>query len=164
MTTRAIEDYRGEKREIACLGCYYREAGEDVPGHILSADLFHAHQDHEIPIPGFVILSTRRHIKSIDEFTDEEAREFIDLVRRIRRALREALGIERIYFIQEEDTPDHFHVWFLPRYEWMEDEARFGRKVSSARPVLEYAREHLKTPENLEAVETVVRKLRQALS
>jgi len=160
MPKRIIEDFTGVKKEIKCIGCAITEAGKNVSGYIIETDLFHAHQDYENPISGFVVLSTKRHIKSFDEFTDEEAAEFIALVRKIRKAQREVLGIEYVYFIQEEDTEDHFHMWFLPRYEWMNDVEKFGRKVSSARPVLQFAKTHMKTPENIVSVKEAAEKLR----
>lgn len=161
---RTIEDFTGVKKEVDCLGCAIVEAGKDVPGYVIETDFFHAHQDHEVPLSGFVILSSKRHIKSVDEFTDEEASDFIDLVRKIRSAQREVLGIDTVYFVQEEDTRDHFHLWFLPRYEWMNDAEKFGQKVSSARPVLAYARAHMKTPEIIAEVKESAEKLRKYLA
>lgn len=161
--TRIIEDFTGAKKEVKCIGCACSEAGKAVPGYVIETELFHAHQDQEVPIPGFVILSTKRHIDSIADFTDAEASEFIALARHIRQAQREVLGIENVYLIQEEDTEDHFHLWLLPRYEWMQDEAKFGRKVGSARNVLKYAEEQMKTPENIALVKESAEKLRDYL-
>ena len=161
MPKRIIEDFTGVKKEVECIGCTITEAGKDVSGYIIETDLFHAHQDYENPISGFVVLSTKRHIKSFDEFTDEEAAEFIVLVRKIRKVQREVLGIETVYFIQEEDTiGSHFHLWFLPRYDWMNDEARFGKKLNSAPPVLQYSKTHMKKPENIAKVKEAAEKLR----
>ena len=163
MSQRVIEDYQGKKHSVDCIGCFLSGLGKDVPGYVLVTENFHAHQDFEIPIPGFIILSTRRHIKSLEQFTDMEAAEFIQMLRKIRRAQQEVLGIETVYLIQEEDSKDHFHMWMLPRYPWMEDEKKFGRKVSSARPVLEYAAKFMKTSENIAKANEATEKLRQYL-
>src|SRR3990167_2432602 len=137
MPKRIIEDFTGAKKEMDCIGCAITEAGKDQPGHII----------------GF------------DEFTDEEAAEFIGLVREIRRAQRQVLGIETVYFIQEENNiGSHFHLWFLPRYEWMNDEAKFGKKLNSARPVLQFSKTHMKTPKNIAAVKEAAEKLRLYLN
>lgn len=162
--TRIIEDFTGTKKEVECIGCAITEEGKDVAGYVVETDLFHAHQDHEVPIPGFVILSTKRHIKSVDEFTDEEASDFIDLVRKIRKAQREVLGIGTAYLVQEEDTQDHFHLWLLPRYAWMNDVEKFGQKVGSARRVLQHAKTHMKTPEIIAEVKEAAEKLRKYLN
>ncbi|MDO8566316.1 MAG: diadenosine tetraphosphate hydrolase [Candidatus Moranbacteria bacterium] len=163
MLKRIAEDFTGVKREMECMGCWYNESGEDVPGLVLTTELFHCHQDYANPIPGFVILTPRRHIKSFDEFTDEEATEFIALVRKIRKAQREVLGIETIYFVQEESTKHHFHVWFMPCYEWMNDVEKFGDRISSVRPASRYARENMKTPEIIAEVKVAAEKLRNFL-
>ena len=156
---REITDIQGRKITTECLGCA-RERGEIGAGSILRTQHFDAHQDYEIPIPGFVILSSRRHIKSVDEFTEEEQREFIETLCKVRKAMRTAMGVETAYVVQEEDTSHHFHVWLFPRHEWM---TQFGRKIQSGRPIMEYAREHMKTPESLAAVEDAVLKMKSAL-
>ena len=153
---RVLQDYKGNSREVDCLGCA-RERGEITQGSILHSDYFDAHQDFEIPIPGFVIISSRRHIKSFDEFTDQEQLDFMAVLKRVRSAMRTALQIETVYFVQEEDTSHHFHAWLFPRYDWMEE--KFGRKIQSVRPIMEYSREHMKTPENLAKVEKAFKKL-----
>ena len=155
---RIIEDYTGKQVTVECLGCMYRERGTNVPGFIVDTDLFHAHQDFVIPIPGFVILTTKRHIKSVDEFTPEESRQFMDILIRIRKALRSALGIKTVYLVQEEDAlSGHFHLWIFPRYDWMEE--KFGREMQSIKPILEYALEHMKTEENTRSIHEAVKKL-----
>ena len=156
-----IVDLTGKTKKIACLGCD-RENGLIDLGNIVKSEYFDAHQDYEIPIPGFVIISSRRHIQSIDEFTDDEQQDFIRFLCRLRSAQRQFLGIEVIYLVQEEDTSHHFHVWMFPRYDWMEE--KFGRKIQSVRPIMEYARENMKTEANIQEVEAATQKLKQFFS
>jgi diadenosine tetraphosphate (Ap4A) HIT family hydrolase len=160
MMERKIIGTHGNAIHTECLGCA-RERGDIGSGSILRTEYFDAHQDYEIPIPGFVIISSRRHLKSVDEFTDEEQSDFIKILCTVRRALRSSLNIQAVYLIQEEDTSHHFHVWLFPRLEWM---VPFGRKIQSVRPVMEHAREHLKTPENLKLVEEAVEKIKESLN
>jgi len=103
-------------------------------------------------------LASKRHLQSVDEFTDEERSDFIDFLCRVRKGMREALGIQVVYLIQEEDTSHHFHVWIFPRYDWMLEE--FGKKIQSVRPIMEYARENLKTPNNLKKVDEATEKMK----
>ncbi|MFZ1626511.1 MAG: diadenosine tetraphosphate hydrolase [Candidatus Moraniibacteriota bacterium] len=159
--TRTIEDFTGVKKDVKCIGCACATAGQSIAGYVNETELFHVHQDQEVPIPGFVILSTKRHVDSITDFTDAEANEFIALARRIRQAQREVLGIEHVYLVQEEDTEDHFHLWMLPRYDWMKDEAKFGRKVGSAHNVLKFAEQNMKTPDNIALVIDAANKLKE---
>ncbi len=131
-------------------------SGEDVE------DVFEE-SFYEIPILGFVIIVSKRHIYGIDEFTEEEGRDFIHFASKLRRGMRSALGIEHVYLVQEEDTANsHFHLWIFPRYKWMEE--KFGRKVQSLKPIMEYAREHMKTENYIKKVDESTEKLRQFFS
>ncbi|MFZ1720638.1 MAG: diadenosine tetraphosphate hydrolase [Candidatus Moraniibacteriota bacterium] len=153
-----IIDYKGNPAQVSCLGCA-RENGEmERVGTILTTNHFDAHQDFEIPIPGFIIISSRRHLQSVDAFTEEEKLDFIDTLIKVRSGMRKALDIDVVYLVQEEDTSHHFHVWVFPRYDWMSE--KFGKKTHSLRPIMEYARENLKTNENLKEVEEAVIKLK----
>jgi diadenosine tetraphosphate (Ap4A) HIT family hydrolase len=153
-----LVDYKGNPTQISCLGCA-RENGEmERIGTVLTTKRFDAHQDFEIPIPGFIIISSRRHLQSVDEFTDEEKLDFIDILIAVRAGMRKALNIDVVYLVQEEDTSHHFHVWVFPRYDWMSE--RFGKKTPSLRPIMEYVRENMKTKENLKEVEEAVAKLK----
>lgn len=130
-------------------------------GTILETSLFHAHQDIAYPIPGFVILASKRHFRALDELTAEEAIEFSKLVRTIRAAQRDALGIENVYYFYNEDTHHHFHLWMLPRYQWMQ---AFGRSIASVRPALVHARQTMSTDQYCAEAEHAAYKLRNALS
>jgi diadenosine tetraphosphate (Ap4A) HIT family hydrolase len=145
-----------------CLACAIVR-GEQVPpgGAILETAFFHAHQDVAYPVPGFVILATKRHVRALDELTPEEAQEFITLVQRIRQAQRAVLGIEHVYYFYNEDTAHHFHAWLLPRYPWMD---AFGRSVESVRPALRYAQATLTTAADHAAVRAAVNRLHAYLS
>jgi diadenosine tetraphosphate (Ap4A) HIT family hydrolase len=91
------------------------------------------------PIRGLVILASKRHIKCLDELTDEELNDYIHALYQIRKAQREVL--EQVYYFYNEDTTHHFHTWMVPRYDWMYP---FGKSVESVRPVLLHARQKRK--------------------
>lgn len=101
---------------------------------------FHAHQDVAYPIKGLIILASKRHIVSLDELTEIERLDYIETLSKIRKAQRDVLGIEHVYYFYNEDTTHHFHTWMVPRYEWM---YAFGRSVESVRPVLLHARNEM---------------------
>lgn len=146
----------------ACLSCaVVRGEHSTLGGTILESDSFHAHQDVAYPVPGLVIVASKRHIKALDEMNENEAVEFALLVRRIRAKQREALGIEHVYYFYNEDTNHHFHLWMVPRYAWMQ---AFGRSVESLRPALVHAREHMASPEELAVTTKSVELLRAALN
>ena len=138
-----IVDFTGKTKKIACLACA-REKGEIVLGNIIKSEYFDAHQDYEIPIPGFIIISSRRHIQSVDEFTEDERRDFIEFLCRIRSAMIKVLDIKTIYLFQAEDTMHHFHVWLIPRYNWMTE--KFGTKIESVRPIVNIIQKNFLEP------------------
>ena len=158
---KKIINYRGDIKKITCLACA-REKGEINLGNIVKSKYFDAHQDYEIPIPGFVIISSRRHIQSVDEFTDNEQQDFIKLLCRIRSALREVLGIEVIYMYQREDTCHHFHFCILSRYDWMTE--KFGKKIGSVRSIVNFAKKNLRIKSEIIKVEEATQKLKQFFS
>ena len=48
-------------------------------------------------------------------------------ISRIRRAQRDALGVEHVYYFYNEDMPAHFHLWMVPNdTPWMR---QFGRSI-----------------------------------
>jgi diadenosine tetraphosphate (Ap4A) HIT family hydrolase len=122
---------------------------------------FDAHQDWDIPIPGFVIVAAKdKTKKSLSEFSDKEVSELFLLVKKVRVAMMEVLNIEVVYIFQNEDTDHGFHVWMFPRYSWMEE---FGKKIQSVRPIMEFARLNMFTEETLEEVKKSAEKLREYL-
>ncbi len=160
MQKREITDIAGNKREIGGIGCAIQNGEVQSPGgRIAESAHFTAGQDYEIPIPGFVIIASKRHVQSVDEFTEDEQKDFIWFLCRVRKAMRQTLGIEVVYLIVEEDTSNHFHIWMFPRQDSLAE--KFGTKIQSVRPVMEYARESLKTPENLKAVDEATEKMRK---
>ena len=96
------------------MGCAVARQALVVPGGFIwkSAD-FCVHQDPQIPLPGFLVIASRRHIRSIDEMTEAEYAGITRLVRETQAAIKQALQIEYLTLIQEEHS-SHFHLWFFP--------------------------------------------------
>jgi diadenosine tetraphosphate (Ap4A) HIT family hydrolase len=129
---------------------------------VIVTDLFDIHQDWGVPIPGFFIVAPLRKIRSIAEFTDEEAVEFMKLVRRVRQGMNDVLGIKDVYLFQNEDTDSGlFHLWMIPRHAWME---RFGRKIESVRPIINYAKENMLGEGVAEEVRGCVEKMKKYMT
>jgi len=128
---------------------------------ILKTNSFNVSQDCEVPISGFIIVAPLRSLRSIDEFNDEESAEFINLIRKVRKGMREVLNIEEVYLFQNEDTEHGFHLWMFPRHDWMD---RFGRKVQSVRPIMNYAKENNLNDNSLKVVKENAEKMRVYLN
>lgn len=159
---RTITLSNGKTVEVECLSCALTSGLiEPDGGVIIETIYFHAHQDVAYPIEGLVILASKRHIKCLDELTEEERLDYINIMTSIRKAQREVLGIEYVYYFYNEDTTHHFHTWMVPRYEWMNE---FGRSVESVRPVLLHARYQMNTVDNNQKVMKAIQDLKNALN
>ncbi|WP_314588630.1 diadenosine tetraphosphate hydrolase [Paenibacillus terrigena] len=148
----------GRSIEVDCLSCALTSGLiQPTGGVIYESSRFHIHQDVAYPIRGLVILASKRHFYCMDELSDEEQVEYISLIHRIRSAQRTKLGIEKVYYFYNEDTTHHFHLWMVPRYEWM---SQYGKSVESLRPVLLHARNNLNDEENMRSVIEGINKLK----
>jgi len=125
---------------------------------VISTRNFEVSQDWEVPILGFFILSPKRKIRSVSEFNDDESIEFIMLLREVRKRMKDVLGIEDVYFFQNEDTEHNFHVWIFPRHKWME---RFGRGISSVKPIMDYAKENMATDKVIKEIKKSVKEVKK---
>ena len=159
---RRITLSNGKTVEVKCLSCALTSGlVEPDGGVVLETEHFHAHQDVAYPIKGLIIVASKRHIKCLDELTEEEKADYINILSKIRKAQREVLGIEYVYYFYNEDTTHHFHTWMVPRYEWMD---KFGRSVESVRPVLLNARNEMNTEENIQEVMKAIQLLTMELN
>jgi len=153
-----IESFDGKKEDLGCLGCAMEKGKVDFSrGTILLTKYFRVNHDYQSPISGFIILSTRRHIFSVADFTKEEKNEFAELLIKIRKGMKKVLKINDICIFQHEKSRHHFHVWIFPVYEWTK---KFGVESEIIIPSLRYARKNMKTKANLEKVNTAVKKMR----
>jgi diadenosine tetraphosphate (Ap4A) HIT family hydrolase len=147
--------------EVDCLSCALTNGLVEPDGGVVyETEYFHAHQDVAYPIRGLIILASKRHIKSFDELNEKEKIDYITILSSIRKAQRDVLGIEYVYYFYNEDTTHHFHTWMVPRYEWMYE---FGRSVESVRPVLLHARNEMNDEENVLEVMEAIQALSQEL-
>ncbi|RLL48320.1 diadenosine tetraphosphate hydrolase [Oceanobacillus piezotolerans] len=152
----------GRTVEVQCLSCALTSGViEPEGGVVLETDYFHAHQDVAYPIKGLIILASKRHIKCFDELIEEEKTDYIQVLSKLRKAQRDVLGIESVYYFYNEDTTHHFHTWMVPRYDWID---KFGRLVESVRPVLLHARNNLNDNENMQEVMAAIDSLTKALN
>lgn len=124
---------------------------------VYKSDLFTIGQDWECPIPAFFILATTRKVRTIDEFTEAETSEYIFLVRKLRKGMKEVLNIEDVYFFQNEDTKHDYHLWIFPRHSWMEP---FGRGIKSVKPIMNYSITQMMNEDVFAEVRTSVEKMK----
>lgn len=123
---------------------------------VYKSDLFTIGQDWECPIPAFFILAPNRKVRTIDEFTEAETSEYIFLIRKLRKGMKEVLNIEDVYFFQNEDTKHDYHLWIFPRHSWMEP---FGKGIKSVKPIMEHSINEMMNESSFDEVKNSVEKI-----
>jgi len=100
------------------MGCAISRGSMSVPGGMIRRTKhFCVHQDPLIPLPGFLVIASLRHIRSISEMQVDEYAEFATVVKSTHEAIKGATGIAHLTLVQEESSK-HFHLWFFP---WTEN-------------------------------------------
>ena len=108
------KDFLGNEWDIDCMGCALDDGSMSVQGgFIRKTKYFCVHQDPLIPLPGFLVIASLRHMRSIMEMTEPEYDELSHLIRTTHQAIKEATKIETLTIVQEESSI-HFHLWFFP--------------------------------------------------
>lgn len=107
-------DILGHEWTYDCMGCAIADGSMQVPGgFIKQTEHFCVHQDPLIPLPGFLVIGARRHIRSLVEMTQAEYKEFAALLWETDKVIRAATGVGYLTLVQEEHSI-HFHLWFFP--------------------------------------------------
>lgn len=158
-----IVDIKGVEHEFSgCISCEILSGKLSPFGGILfETQNFFVCTDFEVPIAGFMIISTKRHLSSINEFSDDEKIEFIMLLDKCLKALK-ATGVASEFILLQGERKDiHFHTSLFPRQAWMKE--KFGRVVSHMKDIQEYAIANMKTPENLAEIEKICKKFKEMM-
>ncbi|MDD5253718.1 MAG: HIT family hydrolase [Candidatus Nanoarchaeia archaeon] len=146
-----LESFEGIKSKVKCIGCDIQKCKIKTL-KVYETKNFIVSQDFQTPIPGFMIVGSKKHIKGIENFSKKEREELIEVIYKTRVALNKVLGIKYIDLIQEEigiERWTHFHIWMFPRYPWTK---KFGESIDCIIPSMIYAQTKLKTKGNLEKV------------
>ena len=149
-----------------CLGCKIANKNVTAPfGVLFETDNFVVVQDIETPIPGFMVINCKKHIRSILDLSEEEYIELMNLSYEVRKAMGELGDIEDVSIIQKELAP-HFHLWLFPRYKWMINNSKLGLgygKLSDYTKIIEYSRKNHKSKQNIAEIEEYCRIIKENL-
>ncbi len=146
-----------------CLGCeLVSKTLKPFGGVIFKDENFMIAQDFELPIEGFVIISSIRHLEKLTELTDAERADLMFLINKCLTVLRENGVAEEYNIILEEKSGYHFHVWLMPRHRWMTK--KFGKIMKNIKPIQEYALKNMRTEENFEKIKHTCEVLKTALN
>ena len=130
------KDFLGNEWDGNCMGCAISEGSISIPGGLIKrTQYFFVNQDPLIPLPGFLVIASTRHIRSISEMDDIEYDEFSKLIRDTHRAIKDVTKIEHLTIVQEERS-SHFHLWFFPWTEYVIE--RYGKpSLAKIREIME---------------------------
>ena len=157
-STRSSIDFLGNKWEYDCMGCAITNKEISIPGGIIFEGKYTIlGADPEIPIPGFMIINSKRHINSFSELSKEERYEMTDVISLTEKALKELNIVEEVTLIQEERSK-HLHIWIFPNYKWMAE--KFGKGIKYLRDISEYAKNNVNENDIKEILE-VIEKIRE---
>ena len=152
---KARKDILGNEIGCDCIGCAIAKGDLQLPGGIIyDGKSIILGADPEIPIPGFLVITSKRHINSFSELSREERIEIGDVIVNAEKAIKE-LGISSEITLVQEERSKHFHIWIFPTYDWMVE--KFGRGISHLRDISNYAIENAKDAEKAEVIETAER-------
>jgi len=149
------QGFLGNEWEIECMGCAITSRTMLVPGGlIIKTENFCIHQDPLVPIPGFLVIASVRHIRSMTEMLPFEYEEFCSLFKTTHQAIKEVTTVEFLTVIQEERSK-HFHLWFFP---WTQKVIeRYGSpSLTKIREIMaDYRREPIDKAEWMELKKTI---------
>jgi diadenosine tetraphosphate (Ap4A) HIT family hydrolase len=93
------------------------------------------------PVPGYVIVGSRRHVRGLYDLDAAEAAAIGPLLIRLQRAQKAALGADHAYAFVIGDQVPHFHAHVVPRFPDSPPGLRGGRifqaTEADARPAAE---------------------------
>lgn len=163
---RMVKSFDGKMIDVGdCMGCAKAKwlgDTENNPGEVLRTKNFDISQDFELPINGFIVIGSIRHIESINEMTSEEKLELITLIDTVIASLKKLNVCSQYDVVWEEKDNNHFHAWLMPRHKYLLD-AMGTNIMKKVGELFAYAKENLRTEENLKAIFDTIEKLKKEL-
>jgi diadenosine tetraphosphate (Ap4A) HIT family hydrolase len=145
-----MKDFMDNEWKSKCIACEIGKGNIIPPGGIIKeTENFFIQQDLEIPLKGFLIIASKKHLKSITQLTLDEVTELTNLLYKSRLALSEISDINEVVIIQEERS-NHFHVWLFPKYDWMNE--LFENSLTDIRKIMQYIKLNMKNEKNIKEV------------
>ena len=128
MKKNKFTDFLGKEWEFYDMGTAIVNGELEVPGGIIyNGKYLVLNQDPAIPIPGFLIITLKRHINSFSLLTKEEREEISEVLFKTEKILKRINIAESFTLVQEDRCP-HFHIWIFPDGNWANKEYPIGAK------------------------------------
>lgn len=159
-----VKTFSGEMVDVGdCMGCAKSQSTECMNiGAIARTRNFDISQDLELPINGFIIIGSIRHIESINDMTIEEKQELITLIDVTIASLKKIGVCTQYDVVWEEKDGNHFHVWLMPRHKYLL-EAMGTNIMKKVGELFAYAKNNLRTEENLNDIFDTINRLKAEL-
>lgn len=108
--------------EADCRGCLMQLRRSELPNYILpiyeDLDVL-VSQDAEFPVPGFYIVSPKKHLGSCADFSTRLSMKMGLITHIVRKGMRDILNINTAEIYHEERLKSsHYHHWILPCWEY----------------------------------------------
>jgi len=151
---KMINCFNEEVEFDGCPGCAFANHHFELPcGMAYENENFTLAQDWELPIQGFMVLAPKKHIEKLNEFTDSERNEMFEMVNKIIIILREVKICDKFNIIFEEKENRHFHVWIMPRHDWMKKLT--DDIIGNIDVIFEYAKSNFRNEENYKKINEI---------
>lgn len=148
-------DYSGNVVSYShkCPGCAYAKGEFELPcGRAYDGENFYLSQDWELPIQGFFVIAPKRHVEHFSELTDSERTQMFDIANKTINILKSHGVCDGYNLIFEEKAGRHFHVWLMPRLEWMK---QFGGITRNIGKIMEHATTNMRDEENIKRIDEI---------
>lgn len=137
-----------------CLTCSIVKADiVPVGGIIYKDDYVVLHHCIDINIPGYLILSPLRHVKSYSDLNPMEIQRMGIIMKFGVTALEKLDGIEKVYIANFGEETTHFHMHLFPRYNWMlsdlSENIYTNSKVDGAKLFSFYRKQYKTVPDHM---------------
>lgn len=116
-----------------CTGCSVSKG--EIGTIIYETNTFVLNQDPEVPLKGFLVITSKKHVNSFIDYNENEREELLELLFKARKALKDLNICKEVTIVQEERS-QHFHIWLFPYFDWMQE--KFGKGVKYLRDINEY--------------------------
>jgi len=73
----------------------------------------------DINIPGYVILSSLRHVTAFEQLDLQELNRLSVILQSTIQKLKQILSVDKVYICSFCEETEHIHFHLFPRYDWM---------------------------------------------
>lgn len=104
-----------------CFVCKKHQGTVNIPGGAIYENeiIYVGHiyvEENEQNYLGHIVMDIKRHIKDVDDMSDEEAANVGLVLKHLSRALKACFEIDHVYIHVFGDVVHHLHFHVIPRY------------------------------------------------